>query len=112
MQPGTAAGASRTSGCASVRSAERESRAAGTAALAAAVLFGASSPLAKVLLGEVSPLLLAGLLYLGSGLGLWAFRIGRDRGATPSGLARSEWGWLAAAIALGGVLAPGLLMFG
>ena len=39
-------------------------------ALAAALLFGASTPLAKLLAGDVSPLLLAGLLYLGSGTGL------------------------------------------
>jgi hypothetical protein len=40
------------------------------AALGAALLFGASTPLAKMLLGETSPWLLAGLLYLGSGIGL------------------------------------------
>ena len=40
------------------------------AALAAALLFGAGTPLAKLLLGPVSPWLLAGLLYLGSGAGL------------------------------------------
>jgi hypothetical protein len=40
------------------------------AALGAALLFGASTPLAKLLLGEVAPWLLAGLLYLGSGIGL------------------------------------------
>ncbi len=39
-------------------------------ALLAALLFGASTPLAKALTGSVSPLLLAGLLYLGSGIGL------------------------------------------
>ena len=39
-------------------------------ALLAAILFGASTPLAKALLGAVSPVMLAGLLYLGSGLGL------------------------------------------
>lgn len=39
-------------------------------ALASAALFGASTPLAKILLGAVSPLLLAGTLYLGSGIGL------------------------------------------
>jgi drug/metabolite transporter (DMT)-like permease len=38
------------------------------AALAAAILFGAGAPLAKALLGEASPWLLAGLLYLGSGI--------------------------------------------
>lgn len=92
--------------------AEREARSAVGAALAAAVLFGASTPLAKALLGEVSPLLLAGLLYLGSGVGLWAFRIARDRGLTASGLTRIEWRWFAAAIAVGGVAGPALLMFG
>ena len=39
-------------------------------ALAAAVLFGASTPIAKTLVGEIPPVLLAGLLYAGSGLGL------------------------------------------
>ena len=39
-------------------------------ALVAALLFGASTPLAKGLLQGLSPLLLAGLLYTGSGLGL------------------------------------------
>ena len=38
-------------------------------ALLAAALFGASTPFAKLLVGEMSPWLLAGLLYLGSGLG-------------------------------------------
>ncbi|TMI05193.1 MAG: EamA family transporter, partial [Betaproteobacteria bacterium] len=42
-------------------------------ALISAALFGASTPLAKMLLGEVPPLALAGLLYLGSGLGLLAW---------------------------------------
>lgn len=44
-----------------------------TLALLSAALFGASTPLAKVLLREVDPLMLAGLLYLGSGAGLLAF---------------------------------------
>src|ERR1700692_1370999 len=39
-------------------------------AVLAAVLFGGSAPFAKLLLGGISPVLLAGLLYLGSGLGL------------------------------------------
>ena len=50
------------------------------AALLAALLFGASTPLAKVLLRDVSPVLLAGLLYLGSGIGLGLARTVRDRG--------------------------------
>lgn len=80
------------------------------AALAAAVLFGAGTPLAKLLLGSVSPWLMAGLLYLGSGLGLTLLR--RLRRAAPVRLARNEWGWLAAAIAAGGVAGPVLLMAG
>ncbi|HXW73408.1 MAG TPA: DMT family transporter [Steroidobacteraceae bacterium] len=82
------------------------------AALAAAVLFGASTPFAKALLGGVSPILLAGLLYLGSGVGLWFVRTVRDRGFGSAGLSRTEWSWLAAAIAAGGVLGPILLMYG
>ena len=45
------------------------------AALAAAALFGAGTPLAKLLLAHTSPWLLAGLLYLGSGLGLTLYRL-------------------------------------
>jgi EamA-like transporter family len=46
-------------------------------ALASAVLFGATAPFAKLLLGEVEPQLLAGLLYLGAGIGLTVFHFGR-----------------------------------
>jgi drug/metabolite transporter (DMT)-like permease len=82
------------------------------AALIAALLFGASTPFAKLLLGEVTPILLAGLLYLGSGLGLWLIRLIRDRGLLPAGLTARDWPWLLAAIATGGVLGPILLMYG
>ena len=44
-------------------------------ALCAALLFGAGTPLAKQLLTGVDPWMLAGLLYLGSGLGLSAWRL-------------------------------------
>ena len=46
-------------------------------ALVSALLFGASTPFAKLLLGAIDPWMLAGLLYLGSGIGLVALRIGR-----------------------------------
>jgi Permeases of the drug/metabolite transporter (DMT) superfamily len=85
------------------------------AALAAALLFGASTPMAKWLLGGVahlSPLLLAGLLYLGSGLGLGLTRTIRDRGWRTPALQRREWIRLLLAILFGGVLAPVLLMIG
>ena len=82
------------------------------AALGAAVLFGASTPLAKALLRDLSPVLLAGLLYLGSGLGLALIRLVRDRGWRAPGLSQPEWLWLLLAIVLGGVLGPVLLMLG
>ena len=81
-------------------------------ALAAAALFGASTPLAKALVGELPPLLLAGLLYLGSGLGLTIVRLIRDRRWQPSGFTRAEWPWFLGAVFFGGVLGPAALMFG
>lgn len=81
-------------------------------ALLAAALFGASTPFAKLLLGDMSPVLLAGLLYLGSGLGLTLIRLVRDRGWQSSGLTRAEWPWLLGAIFFGGVAGPVALMFG
>jgi drug/metabolite transporter (DMT)-like permease len=80
------------------------------ASLAAALLFGAGTPLAKLLLGETSPWLLAALLYLGSGLGLASIRaITRSPRVT---LPRGEAKWLAGAIVCGGVIGPVLLMWG
>nr|AUN37374.1 drug/metabolite transporter (DMT) superfamily permease [uncultured bacterium] len=80
------------------------------AALAAAALFGASTPLAKLLLGPVSPWLLAGLLYLGSGIGL---AIVRAISRTPRAhLQPGEAKWLAGAIVAGGIAGPVLLMWG
>lgn len=78
--------------------------------LAAAVLFGASTPLAKLLLGSVNPFLLAGLLYLGSGLGLGLYRL--IRRAPRVRLARRDIAPLAGAIVFGGMLGPVLLMVG
>ena len=81
-------------------------------ALLAAALFGASTPLAKLLVGQVSPVLLGGLLYLGSGIGLAAIRLVRDRGWRSSELERGELPWLLGAISFGGILGPVALMFG
>lgn len=81
-------------------------------ALAAAALFGASTPVAKLLVGDVSPLLLGGLLYGGSGLGLALIRLVRDRGWQASGLLAHEWPWLGGVIVFGGVLGPVALMWG
>ncbi len=84
------------------------------AALVSAFLFGAGTPLAKGLLkgllGQVSPWLLAGLLYAGSGLGLLIYR--RIQKLPTPRLNRHETLWLLAAIVCGGGAAPVLLMFG
>jgi len=85
-------------------------------ALAAAALFGASTPLAKLLLGiGVSPWLLAGLLYLGSGLGLLLilgvrFGLGLDVSEAP--LRQRDLPWLGAVVLFGGIAGPVLLMIG
>jgi len=81
------------------------------AALLAALLFGAGTPLAKLLLGgDVSPWLLAGLLYCGSGIGLGILRL--IRRAPRVRLQGGEVLPLAGAIVSGGIIAPVLLMLG
>jgi drug/metabolite transporter (DMT)-like permease len=79
-------------------------------ALASAGLFGASTPLAKLLLGEVPPLMLAGLLYLASGVGLMAWLLARRQPVVA--VPKRDWPSLAGAIAVGGVVGPALLMYG
>lgn len=80
-------------------------------ALAAALLFGASTPLAKIILGEVHPLMLAAALYLGSGLGLLAYKQLRSD-AAEAALSARVWLWFAPAILCGGILGPVFLLFG
>jgi len=80
------------------------------AGLGAAILFGAGTPLAKLLLGSVSPWMLAGLLYIGSGAGLGLYRLVARRRRVR--LARTEVLPLLGAIGFGGVLGPVLLLFG
>lgn len=87
-------------------------RAAIVAALAAALLFGASTPFAKILVGDVSPVLLAALLYLGSGIGLWTVCLVRDRRVVVPELPPHDWLWFLGAIAAGGVIGPVLLTYG
>jgi drug/metabolite transporter (DMT)-like permease len=83
-------------------------------ALLAAALFGVSTPLAKVLLAEVSPQTLAGLLYLGSGLGLTILWLLRRQAGVPEdgGLVGADLPWLAGAISFGGLFGPLLLLLG
>ena len=80
------------------------------ASLAAALLFGAGTPLAKLLLAQASPWLLAALLYVGSGVGLALLRAVRRAPAVR--LARGDLKWLAGAVFVGGIVGPVLLMLG
>ncbi len=80
-------------------------------ALAAAVLFGASTPAAKILAGELPAFLLAGLLYAGSGIGLALWIALRSPPDSPP-LERADAPWLAGAVLSGGVAGPVLLMLG
>jgi len=84
-------------------------------ALGAAILFGASAPLSKLLLGSVEPQLLAGLLYLGAGLGLAVIHSGRAAIGIPAQeapLRRGDLPWLAAVVLFGGIIGPLCLMLG
>src|SRR3954462_10387455 len=84
-------------------------------ALTSALLFGASTPFAKLLLGALDPWMLAGLLYLGSGLGLAALQIGRylmGRPAAETPLRLVDLPWLTGVVLVGGVIGPVLLMIG
>ena len=84
-------------------------------ALASAVLFGASAPFAKLLLGSVDPQVLAGLLYLGAGVGLAMSRAGRSlvgEGNSEAPLRRADMPWLIGIVVIGGVMGPLFLMLG
>ena len=85
-------------------------------ALGSALLFGLSTPVAKILVGTVPPLMLAGLLYTGSGAGLIVLLLGRrlsaPRGSSMGLPRRREWLWLAGAIFFGGIAGPVALMYG
>ena len=85
------------------------------AAILAAALFGASTPFSKLLLGNVSPILLAGLLYLGSGCGLsllFVIRRAWSSGPAEMSLTRKDVPWLAGAIVSGAIVGALLLLFG
>ncbi|MDR6288124.1 drug/metabolite transporter (DMT)-like permease [Inquilinus ginsengisoli] len=84
-------------------------------ALLSAILFGASTPFAKLLLGTVDPWMMAGLLYLGAGIGLASIHLSRAVLRLPeveAPLRRSDIPWLGLVILAGGIGGPLLLMFG
>jgi drug/metabolite transporter (DMT)-like permease len=86
-----------------------------TQALLAAVLFGASAPVAKLLLGVIEPIPLAGFLYLGSGVGVLLFKgiqhVGRRPARGEARIRKADIPWLSGAVLAGGVGAPIVLMF-
>jgi drug/metabolite transporter (DMT)-like permease len=81
----------------------------------AAILFGASAPISKLLLGYVEPIPMAAFLYLGSGIGLLIFkiiqRLNRNFKFVEAKINRSDVKWIIGATIAGGVLAPIILMF-
>jgi len=81
-----------------------------------ATLFGLSSPLAKLLVKDISPVALAGLLYLGAFIGLAIYSLIRKIGTTNNQravpLEKRDFPWLIGAIIAGGIVAPISLMFG
>jgi drug/metabolite transporter (DMT)-like permease len=84
-------------------------------ALASALAFGASTPLSKILLDSIDPQLLAGLLYLGAGIGLGGVHLARsvlDLPAQEAPLRKNDLPWLGAMILFGGIIGPLLLMNG
>lgn len=85
-------------------------------AIIAAVLFGASAPIAKLFLGDINPITLAGLLYLGCGFGSFSIvlfqNIANKKEITEARIGKSDIGWLLGAIIAGGVAAPIILLFG
>jgi len=84
-------------------------------AIAGPVLFGMGVVASKPLLSRVDPVLAAGLLYLGSGIGLGILGLSRlflSRSAKEAPLAKADLPWLCGAVIMGGMVAPVLLMLG
>src|SRR5215216_4672480 len=81
-------------------------------ALLAALFFGASAPISKLLLGDVPPVQMAAFLYLGSGTGISLIKLYQrlTSNQNEAGIKRPDMAWLAGAIVSGGILAPIILM--
>jgi drug/metabolite transporter (DMT)-like permease len=81
-------------------------------AIIAAILFGASTPVGKILLSNIPPFQLAGLLYLGAALGLLPFLIWKKSEIKICKIDKVNLHRLVGAICFGGIIAPVLLLFG
>ncbi|MBU4189729.1 MAG: DMT family transporter [Candidatus Thermoplasmatota archaeon] len=79
-----------------------------------ASLFGISTPLAKILVKDISPVALAGFLYLGAfaGLSLYSAVIKTESDKKAVSLERKDFPWLAGAILTGGIIGPISMMMG
>jgi drug/metabolite transporter (DMT)-like permease len=80
----------------------------------AAVCYGISSPVSKLLLGIIQPIFMASLLYLGAGLGMGVVILvnnAKDKQRTEAKLGRNDLPYIIGMIALD-ILAPILLMSG
>ncbi len=85
-------------------------------ALLSALLFGASTPATKLLAVGMNPQMLAGVLYLGSGLGLsclyFLTRFAKGERGLDLRITTSDLPALAGIVLFGGISAPILLMVG
>lgn len=84
-------------------------------AILAAVLFGACTPISKLLLGDIEPIPMAAFLYFGSGIGMLLFgiirRMKNNFTELEAKIGKDDIKWLIGAIIAGGVIAPIVLMF-
>lgn len=85
--------------------------------VASAVLFGLSAPLSKLLIRDIAPVALAGLLYGGAFLGLSFYALGKrwtgsGNGPEVATLRRKDIPWLAGSILTGGIGGPIFLLLG
>lgn len=81
--------------------------------LLSAFLFGLATPAAKILLGELNPFLLAGLLYLGAAIGVSPL-VAREKTLQhirPE-ISGRQYLYITGAVLCGGFLGPTLLLFG
>lgn len=83
-------------------------------AIFSAVLFGISPVLCKLVIGEMSPALLAGLLYLGSGIGLQLLLLSQGKNSVEElrKLPSKHRLALLGSVISGGIVAPLLLAYG
>lgn len=85
-------------------------------ALLAALLFGTRTPFAELLVGHMPPVLLAGVLFAGSSVGLdvWLVvpALSKRSNNDSASLSAADLPWLADTVLSGGILGPVLLMTG